>query len=396
VSPPLNILYVGTLPPHRGGSAIVASDLLPALAALGHRVRALAPATADDLNSGDDFAKRSPAISVARYLVPFLSNSSVMGSRDRDYRDAEGVQIREKLPRFMAQERPDILVFGRESIAWHIPDIDTRRPVASVLIVHGGVSFEMLTGGLPEASQLIERFARVNLVIAVAEHMAQALRRLGLSNLRTIPNPVDLDRFRPSPKDEAVLRELAIPADAFVILHVSKLTAIKRPLDLIASAEIALPRNRSLIYLIVGDGQCRTAMVDLCRSKGLLENFRFLGWVDHDRMPQYMNLADLVVMPSESEGQSLVCLEAQACGRVVLASDIAGAREVITHGETGLLFKRGQIDDIAEKILWAAENPETRAAIGRRGREAAISHAHVRIAKEYSAALETVAGDRSV
>ena len=137
-------------------------------------------------------------------------------------------------------------------------------------------------------------------------------------------------------------------------------------------------------------------MVDLCRSKGLLENFRFLGWVDHDRMPQYMNLADLVVMPSESEGQSLVCLEAQACGRVVLASDIAGAREVITHGETGLLFKRGQIDDIAEKILWAAENPETRAVIGRRGREAAISNAHVRIAKEYSAALETVAGDRSV
>jgi glycosyltransferase involved in cell wall biosynthesis len=58
-------------------------------------------------------------------------------------------------------------------------------------------------------------------------------------------------------------------------------------------------------------------------------------------VPDYINLADVVVMPSEREGQSLVYLEAQACGKLIVASDIPAAREVITDGETGLLFERG-------------------------------------------------------
>jgi glycosyltransferase involved in cell wall biosynthesis len=56
-------------------------------------------------------------------------------------------------------------------------------------------------------------------------------------------------------------------------------------------------------------------------------------------MPDYINLADIVVMPSAAETQALVYLETQACARLLLASDIPGAREVIVDGETGLLFR---------------------------------------------------------
>jgi len=56
-------------------------------------------------------------------------------------------------------------------------------------------------------------------------------------------------------------------------------------------------------------------------------------------MPEYLNLADMVVMPSETEGLALVCLEAQACERVLIASDIPASREVIEEGSTGFALR---------------------------------------------------------
>ena len=97
-----------------------------------------------------------------------------------------------------------------------------------------------------------------------------------------------------------------------------------------------------------------------------------------------MNLADLVVMPSESEGLARVYLEAQACGRTLIASDIAAAREVVIHGQTGLLFRKGDLEDMAEKILLAAGDPLLREKIGKPAREQVLRrHDLETIAEEY-------------
>jgi glycosyltransferase involved in cell wall biosynthesis len=85
-------------------------------------------------------------------------------------------------------------------------------------------------------------------------------------------------------------------------------------------------------------------------------------------MPRYVNLADLVLMPSEAETQALAYLEAQACARLLLASDIPAAREVVTDRETGLFFRKGDIADLAAKTLHAIDDPVLRARIGRAAR----------------------------
>jgi glycosyltransferase involved in cell wall biosynthesis len=105
-----------------------------------------------------------------------------------------------------------------------------------------------------------------------------------------------------------------------------------------------------------------------CERRGLGDRFRFTGWVDHDEVPALVRLADLVVMTSESEGQAHVYLEAQACGRTLVASDIAGAREVVVHGQSGLLFPMGHVDSLVETTLAAARDPDLRARIGREAR----------------------------
>ena len=81
-------------------------------------------------------------------------------------------------------------------------------------------------------------------------------------------------------------------------------------------------------------------------------------------MADYYSLSDFTVLASGSEGLSMTCLESMACGRPVLASDIPGSRELITHDAEGLLFPVGDIDAIADTILALAQDPDQRGRLG--------------------------------
>src|SRR5262249_40902370 len=155
---------------------------------------------------------------------------------------------------------------------------------------------------------------------------------------------------------------LALQENDVVVAHVSNLKWLKRPLDITAAADTALRQNPRLLYLIVGDGPGRQPLEQACKERGIADRFRFVGWIEYERMPDYINLADIVVLPSEAEAQARVYLETQACARVILASDIPAAREVIVDGETGLLFRLGDADDLAAKILQGAGSAQARAA----------------------------------
>jgi glycosyltransferase involved in cell wall biosynthesis len=136
-------------------------------------------------------------------------------------------------------------------------------------------------------------------------------------------------------------------------------------LDLVGSAEIALAAEPHLLYVVAGDGAFRSAMEEECRRRKLMPRFRFLGWVEYSRIPALMQMADMIVSMSESEGLSRVYLEAQASARLLIASDIAPARELIEDGVTGLLFRKGDVADLAKTTVRAARNRELRMGIGR-------------------------------
>jgi glycosyltransferase involved in cell wall biosynthesis len=372
----MNILYAGTLPPHPGGSATVGAQLLAGFARRGHRVRALAPITADTLRSGDRFAAAHPAVGVTRFLVPYFENSPNNPAPD-EYRRTEGVQVQEGMQRLIAQERPDIVIVGRETFAWHVPDIAHEHRLPSVLLVHGGTSAGIINGTIPPATaqHLLAQFRKVGGIVSVARHLTEHYRRWGFDRICAIQNGVDLQQFAPQPKDQALLTQLGIGRDDIVVAHVSNLKDLKRPLDIVSSAERALPQNPKLIYLIVGDGPLRAVTENACRERRVAERFRFTGWVEHEQVPTYLNLADIVVMPSESEALALVYLETMACGRLLLASDIPASREVVVDGETGILFRKADVADLSVKTLQAAGDPPLRATIGRRAREMVAAHA---------------------
>jgi glycosyltransferase involved in cell wall biosynthesis len=304
----------------------------------------------------------------------------------------EGRSIRAAFPGLVAAERPDVVLLGRETFAWHVPELARANGLPCVLRISGGATQGILRGTYPAtvADQLVARYRQVDLIVAQARHMAQSLRTLGLRRVAIIPNAIDLREFTPRPRDPARLRELAIPDDAIVAVHASNLKPLKRGLDIVHSAERALSVDPRLVYVIVGDGPCRAAMEAACRDRRIADRFRFVGWVDYARVPDYVSLADMVLLPSDEEHQARVSLEAQACGRLLLASDIPGAREVIEDGRTGLLFRRGDVEDFAVKTLRAAADPGLRAAIGRAAAERVVSHAIETALDAHVAALRGV------
>ena len=237
---------------------------------------------------------------------------------------------------------------------------------------------------------MLEQFRKVDLIVVQAKHMAIALQQLGCTSIKVIPNSIDLQQFSPRPRDGALARELAIRHDDIIVAHLSNLTPAKRPLDIVTSAERALRQNPKLRYVIVGDGPYRGPMEEACRERGISKKFRFVGWLDYSRVSDHINLADMVVMPSEAESQARVYLETQACARVLLASDIPGAREVIRDGETGLLFKKGDVGDLTAKTLLTAGDPELRVRIGRKAREQVKAYSLDRAVASYVAAFDHV------
>jgi phosphatidylinositol alpha-1,6-mannosyltransferase len=231
----------------------------------------------------------------------------------------------------------------------------------------------------------------VDLVIAVARHLERDLRGLGLTRVRTIANIVDPRRFRPRPKSARLLRELGIGPRDSVVGHFSVLKTMKRPLDIVESAAIVLRSRPSSVYLVGGEGPYLREMEKLARRRDIGARFRFVGEIDHARMPAYMNLCEVVVMPSEEETLPLVYREAQASGCVVVASDIPAAREAIEPNRTGVIFRKGDVRALAAETVRLLRNHPRRRRIGANARAAALEQSPRRWSREYADVLVGIA-----
>lgn len=389
---PLDILYVGTLPPHPGGSAIFGYQLLGCLAELGHTVRILAPTTPSARSRSTAFDRAHGELDTTRFDVPHFEIPPCF-PYPPDYVRLEQAQVESGLAALLAQDRPDVIVIGRETYARYVPDLAHAAGIPCLLIIHGGITHGIIDGTHPPglARQLLANYRKANLVVTPGEHMAAGLRRLGLA-VSVIANAVDLQRFSPSPNDAGFRATLAA-VDETIVMSLGHLRPLKRPLDLVQAAQAALPRNPRLVFVVVGDGPQKSAMEQACRDAGVAGRFRFVGWVEHAAIPAWLNAADIVVTATQIENQALIYLEAQACARLLVATDIPAAREVVVDGETGLLFPVGDAAACANRLVMAAAAPQLRLAIGQQAR-AAVARGHDQEATvaAYVAAMRGVVG----
>jgi len=144
---------------------------------------------------------------------------------------------------------------------------------------------------------------------------------------------------------------------------------------------------------IAGDGQARQDLEAQARTLGIEQAVRFTGWVSPDDVPETINRASIVLMPSREESFGLVALESGLMGRPVIASRVGGLPEVVQHGETGLTVPRDDPEALAAAAVRLLREPDRARRFGEAARERGLATFSLdRYVDQYDALYRRLAG----
>ena len=194
---------------------------------------------------------------------------------------------------------------------------------------------------------------------------------LGLpTNLvKRIYNGVDTKRFRNVTQDCTNIREkYKIPDDTTVVVTTSRLHPDKGIDILISAAVIVLKIMPTMIFLIVGDGECRQKLKKQAELYGIEKAVHFLG-ARNDVRP-FLESSDIFVLPSAfREGFGMSIVEAMAMGLPVVGTRLGGIPEIIEDGVNGLLVPPRDANSLARAIIRLEESPELATRLAQNGQQ---------------------------
>lgn len=183
--------------------------------------------------------------------------------------------------------------------------------------------------------------------------------------IRIIRNGVDPNSFD-TDSERSALKEFGIGADCAVVGMVARLNPVKDHATLISAARIVLDALPGTHFLIIGDGPRRRELVELCREAGVQANVHFTG-IRRD-IGRLVGAIDVVVLSSHSESLPVAVIEAMACGRPVVCTNVGGMAELVEHGKSGYLSPPRDPEVLARYIIGLLENPDLRRKMGAEGR----------------------------
>ncbi len=207
-------------------------------------------------------------------------------------------------------------------------------------------------------------------IVTVSEYSSKKIVEyydVDSSKIRIVPNGVDCHQFRPIEVPHKV-KEIIGLSDKQCVLFVGQLIHRKGLNFLIEAAKEIVKERKNTLFLIVGDGPLRQRLIQYLEKIGLLSHFVFLGDVKGNPLVEIYNCADVFVLPSVTEGQGIVLLEAQAVGKPVVAFDVGAIRESIVSQETGFVVDPQAKGSLASAITNLLSDQELRIRMGEKGR----------------------------
>ena len=109
--------------------------------------------------------------------------------------------------------------------------------------------------------------------------------------------------------------------------------------------------TKELRLLIVGDGTQRTELETLVKKLNINSQVTFTGKIDNEKVPYYINKMDIVCLPSLSESFGVSAVEACACGRPIIATEVGGLKEIISDNYNGFVIEQKSSEDIKLKLM---------------------------------------------
>ena len=215
--------------------------------------------------------------------------------------------------------------------------------------------------------------------ITVSESTKKDLEEIGFKRVSVVPEGLN---FRPL--DEVPEKE-AYP----VVAYVGRLKRAKRPDHAIKAFKIVKEKVPYAELWILGDGPFKEDLAGMAD-----EGVRFFEGLGDVERRELLRRSWVLVNPSVREGWGLNVVEANALGTPCVAYDVAGLRDSIKDGETGLLSEHGSVDDLAERILGVLHDGVMRERLGRNALEYSRGFSWDATAKEFMKVLEWVVGER--
>ncbi|HEX2995298.1 MAG TPA: glycosyltransferase family 4 protein [Anaerolineales bacterium] len=197
----------------------------------------------------------------------------------------------------------------------------------------------------------------------------------GMDPERTIIFPwgIDLKHFHPkSARRKSTNQKISKSPNQQITLFCSRTWEPIYGVDVLAKAFVKVAADRPNVNLILlGGGSQGTKLRQILMRGGVLERVHFGGQIGQKELPRWYHMSDLYISPSHVDGSSVSLMEALASGLPCLVSDIPGNREWVEDGVNGWLFRDGDVDDLAEKILYALKNRRSFKRIGEAARQTA-------------------------
>ena len=368
---------VSTYPPYKGGMGNVCFKEAEGLAKFGHKITVFTPFyknTHSEHQASDvkvvylkPFFKMGNAAFVPQ-ILSFLKGFDVVHLHWPFIGGAEKIlSAKKKLPPLIVQYHMDLIDTGFRGLFFRLyQSIFLKKMVrtAEKILVS---SFDYL------------EYSALGKVYKAAKEKFEEL-----------PLGVDLDVFSPQEKDK-ILKEKYNLGEKRVILFVGALDRAHyfKGLSILLEALTKTPKN--VILIVVGEGDLKKDYEDLAQELKISERTVFVGNVGLENLVRFYNLADVFVLPSisSSEAFGLVLLEAGACAKPILVSDLPGPRTLVKEGTNGFLIKPGDVNDLAEKIkLIFRTQPQE---MGERGRKMVLEKYDSRVlAKKLEAIYEKI------
>ena len=369
--------------PTYGGSGVVATELGKMLALRGHEIHFISYAMPSRLNS---FVENIfyHEVEINNYpLFDFPLYSIALASKMVEvakFNDIELIHAHYAIPHatsaFLARE---ILRYENKR----------NKDIKVITTLHGtDITLVGLEPSfLPTMKFSIEKSDGVTAV-------SQFLKDKTLSNykinkeIEVIPNFIDTKKYRRLTKEENCIFTRKHASDTEkVLIHTSNFRPVKRVQDVIqifAKVKEKIPAR----LILIGDGPERSDCERLCRELNIFDSVKFMG--KQDSIIELLSIADLFIIPSQTESFGLAALEAMSCEVPVISTSVGGLPELNLHNETGYIAEIGDIDRMAKYAIDLLSNEKKYKIFSKNARERAMEFEETKIVPVYEAFYEKI------
>ena len=233
------------------------------------------------------------------------------------------------------------------------------------------ISWEAVTQPHRFRHRLIYSLAKYNLdlVVAVSDATKNAIikeRNLDPQKAYTIHYGIDLKKFQNN-VDDSRRKDLGIEKTEKIVGVVARLTHQKGHVFLIEAVPQIIDRFPNVKFVLVGNGPLKELLETKVAEMGVSSNFIFLGF--RSDIKELLSIFDIFVLPSLYEGLPNCVLEAMACSKPVIATEVDGTPELVVDGVTGLLVPPRDSNSLANAISYLLKNENVALDMGKKGRE---------------------------